>query len=96
MKNCIKDREHISSLINPYSISIGNAIELAIKNKDKKIIEMIFNSWNDDNDPKKELRPRCYIEKPKIKLVNTGENSVYMVGVKTRKLNQTRGNKNGK
>ena len=63
MKNCIKDREHISSLINPYSISIGSAIEIAIENKDKKIIEMIFNSWNDDNDPKKELKPRCYIEK---------------------------------
>ena len=95
MKNCINDREHISSLINPYSISIGNSIQIAIKNKDKKLIEMIFNSWSDENDPKKNLKPRCHIEKPKIQLVDTGENSVYMAGVQTRKLNQTRGNKMG-
>ena len=95
MKNCIKDREHISTLINPYSLTIGNAIQIAIENDDKKIIEMIFNSWNDDNDPKKEYKPRCFIEKTKIQLVDTGENSVYMVGVQTRKLNQTRGNKMG-
>ena len=95
MNNCIKDRAHISTLINPYSISIGNAIEIAIENEDKKIIEMIFDSWNEDKDPKKILRQRCHIEAPKIQLVNTGENSVYMVGVKTRKLNQTRGNKMG-
>ena len=36
MNNCIKDRAHISTLINPYSISIGNAIEIAIENEDKK------------------------------------------------------------
>ena len=95
MKNCIKDRDHISTLINPYSVSIGNSIEMAIKNNDKKIIEMIFNSWNDDEDITKKLKPRCYIENPKIQIVDTGENSVYMVGVKTRKLNQTRGNKMG-
>ena len=95
MKNCIKDREHISTLINPYSVSIGNAIEMAIKNNDKKIIEMIFNSWNEDEDQTKRLKPRCYIENSKIGLVDTGENSVFMVGVKTRKLNQTRGNKMG-
>ena len=95
MKNCINDREHISTIINPYSITIGNAIEVAIDNKDKKMIEMIFDSLNDDKDPKKELRPRCHIEKPKIQLTDTGENSVYMVGVQTRKINQTRGNKMG-
>ena len=95
MKNCINDREHISTLINPYSISIGNAIDIAISKKDKKMIELIFDSLNDDKDPKKNLKPRCHIEKPKIQLTNTGENSVYMVGVKTRKLNQTRGNKMG-
>ena len=95
MNNCIKDRAHISTLINPYSISIGNAIEIAIENEDKKIIEMIFDSLNEDKDSKKMLHQRCHIEAPKIQLVNTGENSVYMVGVKTRKLNQTRGNKWG-
>ena len=95
MKKCINDREHISTLVNPYSISIKSAIEIAIKNKDKKLIEMIFDSWNDDNNYKLNLKPRCYIEKPKIALVETGENSQYMVGVKTRKLNQTRGNKMG-
>ena len=95
MKKCINDREHISTLVNPYSISIKSAIEIAIKNKDKKLIEMIFDSWNDDNNYKLNLKPRCYIEKPKITLVETGENSQYMVGVKTRKLNQTRGNKMG-
>ena len=95
MQKCINDREHISTLVNPYSISIKSAIEIAIKNKDKKIIEMIFESWNDDNNEKLNLKPRCYIEKPKITLVETGENSQYMVGVKTRKLNQTRGNKMG-
>ena len=95
MKNCIKDREHISTLINPYSISIGNAIDLAIENKDKKMIEIIFDSLNDDKDPKKDLKPRCRIQKPKIQLTDTGENSVYMVGVQTRKINQTRGNKMG-
>ena len=95
MKNCIKDREHISTLINPYSIAIGNAIEIAIANKDKKMIEMIFESLNNDKDPKNELIPRCHIAEPKIKLTDTGENSVYMVGVQTRKINQTRGNKMG-
>ena len=95
MKNCINDREHISTFINPYSVSIGNAIEIAIENKDKKLIEMIFNSWNEDANPKNEFKPRCHIDDPKIKLVETGENSVYMVGVRTRKLNQTRGNKMG-
>ena len=95
MKNCINDREHISILISPYSMSIGNSIQISIKNKDKKLIEMIFNSWSDENDPKKNLKPRCHIEKPKIQLVDTGENSVYMAGVQTRKLNQTRGNKMG-
>jgi hypothetical protein len=59
------------------------------------MIEIIFDSLNDDKDPKKELKPRCHIERPKIKLVDTGENSVYMVGVQTRKINQTRGNKMG-
>ena len=86
MKNCIADTKHISSLINPYSVGMGNAIEIAIKNNDKKIIEMIFNSWN---------KPRCFKEMPKIKLVDTGENSEYMVGVRVRKLNQTRGNRMG-
>ena len=95
MKNCVNDRDHISTLINPYSIAIGNAIDIAIKNKDKKMIEIIFDSLNDDKDPKKELKPRCHIEKPKIQLTDTGENSVYMVGVQTRKINQTRGNKMG-
>ena len=95
MKNCIKDREHISTIINPYSIAIGNAIDIAIENKDKKMIEIIFDSLNDDKDPKKELKPRCHIQRPKIKLTDTGENSVYMVGVQTRKINQTRGNKMG-
>ena len=56
---------------------------------------MIFDSLNEDKDSKKMLHQRCHIEAPKIQLVNTGENSVYMVGVKTRKLNQTRGNKMG-
>jgi len=83
MKNCVNDREHISTLINPYSVGIGNAIEIAIENKDKKMIEMIFDSLNDDKDPKKELKPRCHIEQPKIKLTDTGENTVYMVGVQT-------------
>ena len=95
MKKCIKDRDHISTIINPYSVSIGNAIEVAITNKDKKMIEIIFDSLNDDKDPKKELKPRCHIAQPKIKLTDTGENSVYMVGVQTRKINQTRGNKMG-
>ena len=40
MKNCVNDRDHISTLINPYSIAIGNAIDIAIKNKDKKMIEI--------------------------------------------------------
>ena len=88
MKNCINDREHISTLINPYSVSIGNAIDIAISKKDKKMIELIFDSLNDDKDPKKNLKPRCHIEKPKIQLTNTGENSIYMVGVKTRKSNK--------
>ena len=95
MKNCIKDREHISTIINPYSIAIGNAIDIAIENKDKKMIEIIFDSLNGDKDPKNELKPRCHIQRPKIKLTDTGENSVYMVGVQTRKINQTRGNKMG-
>ena len=96
MQNCINDRDHIiSTLINPYSLTIGNSLEIAIENKDKKLIEMIFNSWNDDKDFTKIQRPRCYIENPKIQLINTGENSVYMLGVRTRKLNQTRGNKMG-
>ena len=95
MQNCINDRDHISTLINPYSLTIGNSLEIAIENKDKKLIEMIFNSWNEDEDQTKRLKPRCYIENPKITLVDTGENSVFMVGVKTRKLNQTRGNKMG-
>ena len=95
MKNCIQDRDHISTIINPYSIAIGNAIEVAIENNDKKMIEIIFDSLNDDKDPKKELKPRCHIQSPKIQLVDTGDNSVYMVGVQTRKINQTRGNKMG-
>jgi hypothetical protein len=36
MKKCIQDREHISTIINPYSIAIGNAIDIAIENNDKK------------------------------------------------------------
>ena len=42
MKNCIQDRDHISTIINPYSIAIGNAIEVAIENNDKKMIEIIL------------------------------------------------------
>ena len=95
MSNCINDRKHISTLVNPYSVGIGNAIEIAIENNDRKMIEMIFNSRNEDKDPKMLIKPRCYIEKPKIKLVDTGVNSEFMIGVKTRKLNQTRGNKMG-
>ena len=86
MQNCINDCEHISSLINPYSIGTENVIEIGIKNNDRKMIELIFNNID---------KPRCYKENPKIKLVDTGENSEFMVGVRTRKLNQTRGNKMG-
>ena len=68
MKNCINDRAHISTLINPYSISIGNAIQFSIENGDKKIIEMIFDSWNDDNDPKKEYTSEIKIDNLKLPL----------------------------
>ena len=90
MEQCIKDTEHISSIIEPYSISIGNALEKAIKKNDKKMVEIIFKSLNNAND-----QNRCYKDQPKIQLINTGQNSFYMVGVRTRKLNQTRGNKMG-
>ena len=53
MQNCINDSEHISSLINPYSIGTENAIEIAIKNNDRKMIELIFNNID---------KPRCYKE----------------------------------
>ena len=89
MEKCINDTEHISSIIEPYSITIGTAVEKAIENNDKKMLEIIFKSL----DNNKVLR--CQKEQPKIQLTNTGENSVYMVGIRTRKLNQTRGNKMG-
>ena len=90
MEQCINDTEHISSIIEPYSIGIGNALEKAIENNDKKMVEIIFKSLNNNNN-----KIRCYKDQPKIQLTNTGENSVYMVGTRTRKLNQTRGNKMG-
>ena len=89
MEKCIKDIEHISSIIEPYSISVGNSIEKALENNDKKMLEIIFNSLSTNN------QLRCYKEQPKIQLTNTGENSIYMIGTRTRKLNQTRGNKMG-
>ena len=46
MEQCIKDTEHISSIIEPYSISIGNALEKAIEKNDKKMVEIIFKSLN--------------------------------------------------
>ena len=96
MKNCINDYNHISSILNPFSISSDNSIKISLKNKDKKMIEMIFDSLsNKNNTSLLNINHRCHIEEPKIQLVNTGENSVYMVGVRTRKLNQTRGNKMG-
>ena len=89
MEKCVNDINHISSIIEPYSITIGNSIEKALKNNDKKMLEIIFNSLNLNN------QLRCYKDQPKIQLTNTGENSIYMVGTRTRKLNQTRGNKMG-
>ena len=90
MEQCINDTEHISSIIEPYSIGKGNALEKAIEKNDKKMVEIIFKSLNDNNN-----KIRCYKDQPKIQLTNTGENSVYMIGTRTRKLNQTRGNKMG-
>ena len=89
MEKCVNDINHISSIIEPYSITIGNSIEKALENNDKKMLEIIFNSLNTNN------QLRCYKDQPKIQLTNTGENSIYMVGTRTRKLNQTRGNKMG-
>ena len=95
MNKCINDYDQISSIINSYSISTKNSLEIALEKKDKKMIEIILGSYNKNDSQNLILKQRCIIEPPKIQIVNTGENSQYMIGVKTRKLNQTRGNKMG-
>ena len=90
MENCIKSKDNISGIFSPIYKNGPNPIEKAIENNDEKMIEIMLNYLTQN---KKEIR--CIPEQSQIKHIETGETNVYMFGVKTRKLNATRGNKMG-
>ena len=95
LKQCIDDRKHISTVEEPWSKGCEyTALDYAIMNNDRKmiaeLINYITNKKNDFN-----LVPRVNKPESRLKLADTGECSDKMVGVRIRKLNTSRGNKQG-
>ena len=95
LKQCIDDRKHISTVEEPWSVGCNyTALDYAIMNNDRKMIaELINYITNKKNDYK--LEPRVNKPENRLRLADTGECSDKMVGVRIRKLNTSRGNKQG-
>ena len=90
LKKCIEARSSISTLFEPWSK--GNewtAVEYAVINNDRPMLALLFNYLLSRR------KPRVIKEANRINLTDSGENSEFMVGVRVRKLNTTRGNKMG-
>ena len=90
MKKCIDSTENISDIFIPIYKNGPNPIEKAIENNDERMIEIMLNYLTKNLNER-----RCIPEQSQIKHIETGETNIYMFGVKTRKLNATRGNKMG-
>ena len=94
MKKCIDSTENISEIFISLYKDGKNTIEKAIENNDEKMIEIMLNYLTQDKNNLNN-KIRCIPEQSQIKHIETGETNIYMFGVKTRKLNATRGNKMG-
>ena len=94
-KKCIENREKISSIFLPWCFNGKNSLQIALENNDKKLVEIILDYYNSENKVDIIKKPRTHIEPNKIQLIDSGENSKFMVGTVVRKLNTTRGNKMG-
>lgn len=67
-----------------------NALDLAIANNDHKSLELLLNYQKSPKKPELVYEPPCGIEK-----VGTGHTSIYTFGVRVRKIQTGRGNKEG-
>ena len=98
LKQCIHSRNDISSLNEAWSIADQTTpIQYAVRNNNKEMITELLNYFTDENKQRYNytLKHRVYKSKCRLELTETGHNSEFMVGVKVRKLNTTRGNKMG-
>ena len=95
LKQCINARKDISSLNEAWSIAdTTTPIQYAVRNNNKDMLTELLEYFTNESKNRWH-NSRAYKSKCRLQLTETGHNSEYMVGVRVRKLNTTRGNKMG-
>ena len=95
LKQCINARKDISSLNEAWSIAdTTTPIQYAVRTNNKDMLTELLEYFTNENK-NRYINHRAYKSKCRLELTETGHNSEYMVGVRVRKLNTTRGNKMG-